>query len=62
MKPSCRIIVDCGTTNTRALLIDGQNQILAKESREIGVRDTAITGTSERHPLYTWYQKCPSLC
>lgn len=48
MKPSCRIIVDCGTTNTRALLIDGQNQILAKESREIGVRDTAITGTNER--------------
>ncbi len=47
MKPDCRIIIDCGTTNTRALLVDGQNRILAKESREIGVRNTAITGSRE---------------
>lgn len=39
-----RIIVDCGTTNLRAALVDSSGQILAQSARPGGVRHTAIDG------------------
>lgn len=48
MEAGYRIILDCGTTNTRALLTDSQNLILAKAGSETGVRNTAIDGDNHR--------------
>ncbi len=39
-----KIIVDCGTTNLRAALVDSSGQILARSARPGGVRNTAIDG------------------
>lgn len=38
------ITIDCGTTNTRVLLFDGQRQLIHAEKRDIGVRNTAVDG------------------
>lgn len=42
------ITIDCGTTNTRALLFDAQHRLMHTEKREIGVRTTAINGNNEQ--------------
>lgn len=40
------IALDGGTTNTRARLVDAQGTILASASRGVGVRDTAMAGST----------------
>jgi 2-dehydro-3-deoxygalactonokinase len=41
--------IDCGTTNSRIYVLDECLRIVAKGSKKVGVRDTAITGS--RHAL-----------
>jgi 2-dehydro-3-deoxygalactonokinase len=43
----CAIYVDMGTTNTRVWLVRG-NEILARGSKTVGVRDTARDGSTTR--------------
>lgn len=40
-------IIDCGTTNTRVYLLNNKYSIIAKNTKKVGVRDTAITGTNK---------------
>ena len=40
-------IIDCGTTNTRVYILDGNFNIISKGFKKIGVRDTAISGSSQ---------------
>lgn len=37
--------IDCGTTNSRVYVLDEGLRIVAKGSKKVGVRDTAITGS-----------------
>ncbi len=58
--------IDCGTTNSRVYIVDENARLLAKASRKVGVRDTAIQGTNEtlRNGLWETYQealRCASL-
>jgi len=39
--------IDSGTTNSRVYLLDDRLQILAKGVKQVGVRDTAITGSRQ---------------
>lgn len=41
---SATMVIDCGTTNLRATLVDGMGRVLAQGSRPGGVRHTAIDG------------------
>ena len=43
----CAIYVDMGTTNTRAWLMRG-NDLLARASKPVGVRDSARSGSTTR--------------
>jgi 2-dehydro-3-deoxygalactonokinase len=36
--------IDCGTTNSRVYIVESSGNIIAKASRKVGVRDTAIHG------------------
>lgn len=45
---SATIIVDCGTTNLRCMLLGGDGRVLARGSRSGGVRHTAIDGHNGR--------------
>ena len=38
--------IDCGTTNSRVYLVNEAGTILGKASKKVGVRDTAISGSS----------------
>lgn len=38
------IVIDGGTTNTRAVLIDGNRKLIASEMSRTGVKDTAVDG------------------
>jgi len=40
-------VIDCGTTNTRIYLLDENYKIIKKETKKIGVRDTAISGSKD---------------
>lgn len=40
--------LDTGTTNTRAILWDGQRRAVAQQKQAVGVRDTAIDGNNGR--------------
>jgi 2-dehydro-3-deoxygalactonokinase len=40
-------IIDCGTTNSRVYILDEKGEIVSQKKRKIGVRDTAITGSSD---------------
>lgn len=40
-------VIDCGTTNTRIYIVTDKETIIASGSREIGVRDTTITGSKD---------------
>ncbi|MEG0911972.1 MAG: 2-dehydro-3-deoxygalactonokinase [Oscillospiraceae bacterium] len=40
-------IIDCGTTNTRVYILDGNNKIIAQGSRKVGVRNTSMTGSKD---------------
>jgi len=37
--------IDCGTTNSRVYVLDERLRVVAKGSKKVGVRDTAITGS-----------------
>jgi 2-dehydro-3-deoxygalactonokinase len=50
------ITLDCGTTNTRAILWDEKKTIRAVEKRDVGVRDTAIDRGN--HKLKTAVKEC----
>jgi 2-dehydro-3-deoxygalactonokinase len=39
--------IDCGTTNSRVYIVDEKGKILAKATKKVGVRDTAITGSKD---------------
>jgi 2-dehydro-3-deoxygalactonokinase len=40
--------IDCGTTNSRVYIVNEEAQVIAKATREVGVRDTAIHGSNQR--------------
>lgn len=40
-------IIDCGTTNTRMFILDGNGKIVAEKTKKIGVRDTSMTGSRD---------------
>lgn len=40
-------VIDCGTTKTRVYIVDAKGNITASGIREIGVRDTSITGSRD---------------
>ena len=39
--------IDCGTTNTRVYILQEHGHIIGKGFKQVGVRDTTITGSSE---------------
>jgi 2-dehydro-3-deoxygalactonokinase len=39
--------IDCGTTNSRVYVVNEAGEVLARASRKVGVRDTAISGSRE---------------
>ncbi len=39
--------IDCGTTNSRVYIVNGEGKVQARASRKIGVRDTAISGSNQ---------------
>jgi len=39
-------IIDCGTTNSRVYVINGEKEVIGKGTRKVGVRDTAIHGSN----------------
>ena len=41
------IIIDCGTTNSRAYVVREDGSIAGQASKKVGVRDTSITGSKE---------------
>lgn len=41
-------VIDSGTTNSRVYIVDELGRVRAKTSREVGVRDTATTGSIDR--------------
>lgn len=41
-------VIDCGTTNTSIFIISEESQLLAKGTKKVGVRDTAITGSKQK--------------
>lgn len=40
-------IIDCGTTNSRVYIVNEKAEILGKETKKVGVKDTAISGSNE---------------
>ena len=41
------VTIDCGTTNSRAYVVDGNGHQYGKATKNIGVRDTATTGSRD---------------
>ena len=41
------VTIDCGTTNSRAYVVDEKGTILSKATKTVGVRDTATTGSKD---------------
>ncbi len=41
------ITVDCGTTNSRAYIVDENAKLIAKAKKKVGVKDTAQTGSKD---------------
>lgn len=39
--------IDCGTTNSRVYIVDGDGNVLGKAVKTVGVRDTATTGSRD---------------
>lgn len=38
-------VIDCGTTNTRVYIINDKLEVISKEYKKVGVRDTSISGS-----------------
>lgn len=41
------ITIDCGTTNSRAYVVDETGNIYAKATKKVGVRNTSMTGSNQ---------------
>jgi len=41
------VTIDCGTTNSRAYVVDEEGTIFSKATKAVGVRDTATTGSKK---------------
>lgn len=41
------VIIDCGTTNSRAYVVDASATILGVAKKQVGVRDTSVTGSRD---------------
>jgi 2-dehydro-3-deoxygalactonokinase len=41
------VTIDCGTTNSRAYVVDNNGIILSKATKTVGVKDTATTGSRD---------------
>lgn len=41
------VTIDCGTTNSRAYVVDDRGVILGKAAKTVGVKDTATTGSRD---------------
>jgi 2-dehydro-3-deoxygalactonokinase len=41
------VTIDCGTTNSRIYIVNKEGEVIAKASKSIGVRDTAVNGSNE---------------
>ncbi len=39
--------IDCGTTNSRAYIVDRHGKVYGKAVKQVGVRDTAVTGSRD---------------
>lgn len=39
-------IIDCGTTNSRVYILNGKFDVIYKGIKQIGVKDTAVTGSN----------------
>lgn len=42
------ITIDCGTTNSRAYVVDAAGKIYGKATKQVGVKDTAQTGSRDK--------------
>lgn len=40
--------IDCGTTNSRVYIVNERGEVKARAVRKVGVRDTALTGSTEK--------------
>jgi 2-dehydro-3-deoxygalactonokinase len=41
------VTIDCGTTNSRAYVVDQTGKVYSKATKQVGVRDTATTGSQD---------------
>lgn len=41
------VTIDCGTTNSRAYIVDSRGKVYGKAVKQVGVRDTAVTGSKD---------------
>ena len=41
------IIIDCGTTNSRAYVVDAVGTVLGLAKKTVGVKDTSVTGSRD---------------
>ena len=41
------VTIDCGTTNSRIYIVDSLGKVFSKGKKNVGVKDTAITGSNE---------------
>jgi 2-dehydro-3-deoxygalactonokinase len=41
------VTIDCGTTNSRAYVVNETGEIISKATKKVGVKDTATTGSRE---------------
>ncbi|OUQ26579.1 hypothetical protein B5E77_08785 [Lachnoclostridium sp. An131] len=39
------VIIDCGTTNSRAYIVDGKGTVYGTAKKTVGVKDTSVTGS-----------------
>ena len=42
------ITIDCGTTNSRAYVVDAEGKVYGKATEHVGVRDTSMTGSRDK--------------
>ena len=40
-------VIDCGTTNSRIYIVNDSEEVVAKASRKLGIRDAVMSGGNE---------------
>lgn len=48
------IIIDCGTTNSRAYVVDAVGTVLGLAKKTVGVKDTSVTGSRDTASAAAW--------